>query len=91
MLTIEDAVELVTNSEYVVQLESPTADERELQVSRVVDALLERGAVSRDEARELALQAVEQVGGHGDVPHPTGDPERPGELRLWVPADAFRD
>jgi hypothetical protein len=91
MLTIEDAVELVTNAEYVVQLESPTADLRELQVARIVEALLERGAVSRDEARALALQAVEEVGGHGDVLHPTGEPDRPGELRLWVPADAFGD
>jgi hypothetical protein len=90
MLTLDDAVQMVTDAEYVVALESPDAEERELQVSRLVDALLERGASSRDEARTLALQAVEQVGGHGDVPHPTGEPDRPGELRLWVPADAFR-
>ena len=89
MLTIEDAIELVTGPDYVGELESPDADERELQVAPLVDALLERGAASRDQARTLALQAVEQVGGHGDVPHPTGEPDRPGELRLWVPAEAF--
>jgi hypothetical protein len=91
MLTIQDAIEVVTSREYVARGESPDADVREIEVAPVVAALIALGAASRDQARTLALQAVEEVGGRGDVLHPTSDPEQPGELRLWVPAKAFGD
>jgi hypothetical protein len=91
MATIEDAVQLVTDREYVVQPASPSEKLHELQVGRIVETLLERGAVSHDDARELLHEAVEGLGGRSEVLHPTGDPAQPGEVRLWIPESALRD
>jgi len=91
MATIQDAVQLVTDPAYVVQPVDTSEKLHELQVGRIVEALLERGAASHDDARELLHEAVEGLGGRSEVLHPTGDPDRPGEQRLWIPAAELRD
>ena len=62
MATIQDAVQLVTDPAYVVQPVDTSEKLHELQVGRIVEALLERGAASHDDARELLHEAVEGLG-----------------------------
>ncbi len=91
MATIEDAVRLVTDRAYLVQPASPSEAMHELQVGRIVETLLERGAASHDDARTLLHEAVEGLGGRAEVLHPTGDPSQPGEVRLFMPESLLRN
>jgi hypothetical protein len=90
MATIEDAVQLATDPDYVVQPVDTSEKLHELQVGRIVEVLLERGAASHGDARVLLHEAVEGLGGKAEVLHPTGDPDRPGESRLWIPTGMLR-
>jgi hypothetical protein len=91
MATLNDALELVRDPDYVVQWGSATAAMRELRVGLIVQELKRRGAVSDDHARTLASEAVERLGGQSSVIHRVDDPRPPGELRLWIPAGELRN
>jgi hypothetical protein len=75
--TVEDAVALLTDRQYLVGSDSRTHH----QVgSRVLNVLQEQGA-SEDEARMLAGQAATRLRGYVKVTD--------GKLQIYVPRDAF--
>jgi hypothetical protein len=88
---LDDALELVSDREYTVDLEASAAAERELQVGRIVAALLNRGAESHVAALALVCEAVERVGGRVLVAdHVTSDPRLVPRRRMWIPPGALR-
>jgi hypothetical protein len=93
MPDVDDAVELVTDPANVSR--SHTSGPQEVfavKQTRVLKRLREDGA-GKAEARELALQALEQVGGGVDVNTARGGAGRGAEPEVenwWIPADAVR-
>ena len=93
MPDVDDAVELVTDPANVSR--SHTSGPQEVfavKQTRVLKRLREDGA-GKAEARELALQALEQVGGGVDVSTARGGAGRSAEPEVenwWVPAEAVR-
>lgn len=94
MADVEQAVKLVTDPANVSRL-GATGPEKRFAVnsSRVTRALRDAGA-GKAEARELALAALEQVGGGAEVGQSRGAQRGArSERRLeswWVPEDAVR-
>jgi hypothetical protein len=92
---VEEAVKLVTDPANVSRM-GVTGPQQQFAVSqkRVLRALRNEGA-GKAEARELALEALERVGGGAEIrgsrgARPAG---RGGEAEVeswWVPADAVR-
>jgi hypothetical protein len=91
MATLNDALELVSDRDYVARWGSSTSAMRELHVGLIVEELKRRGAFSDDHAQTLARKAVERLGGQTSVIHRVENARPPGELRLWIPADELRD
>ncbi len=90
----DDAVRLVTEPANVTRL-GPTGPEQRFAVKhqRVLRALRAAGA-GKAEARELGLQALEQVGGGAEI-HAARGPQAGSRSdreveRWWIPADAVR-
>jgi hypothetical protein len=92
---VKDAVKLVTDPANVSRLGATGPQERfAVKHNRVLRALRDAGA-GKAEARELALQALEEVGGGAEIRAGRGTPAAGsrGERELeewWVPADAVR-
>jgi hypothetical protein len=92
---VEDAVKLVTDPANVSRSHgSGTQEVYAVKHTRVLKRLREDGA-GKAEARELALQALEKVGGGAEVSAGRGNPQAGsrGEREVenwWVPADAVR-
>jgi hypothetical protein len=91
---LEDAVKLVTDPENVSRMGATGPQERcAVKSNRVLRALRDGGA-GKAEARELALKALDQVGGGADVRSSRGAQRGDrGEREVeswWVPADAVR-
>jgi hypothetical protein len=90
----DDAVKLVTEPANVTRLGATGPEERfAVRHKRVLRALRAAGA-GKAEARELALQALERVGGGAEV-HAARGPQAGSRgdrevERWWVPADAVR-
>jgi hypothetical protein len=92
--TVDDAAKLLTDPANVARRRISGPQERfAVKQNRVVRALRDDGA-GKAEARELALQALEKVG--GGVNEHTGRAPRAGGRGgrdvedWWVPADAVR-
>lgn len=94
MAEIDDAVKLVTEPANVSRLGATGPQQRfAVKHLRVLKALREAGA-GKAEARELALQALEKVGGGAEI-HPGRGPQRGTRSdreveNWWVPAEAVR-
>jgi hypothetical protein len=92
---VKDAVQLVTDPENVSRLGATGPEERfAVKHNRVLRALRDAGA-GKAEARELALQALEKVGGGAEIRAARGTPQTGsrGDRELedwWVPAEAVR-
>jgi hypothetical protein len=95
MPDVDDAVKLITDPANVSRMGA--TGPRELfavRQNRVLRALRDGGA-GKAEARELALKALEQVGGGAEIRASRGAPKAGsrGEREVeswWVPADAVR-
>ena len=94
MAELEDAVKLITDPANVTRL-GATGPEKRFAVNskRVLRALRSNGA-GKAEARELALNALNEVGGGAELRAARGtQPGSRDERELedwWVPADAVR-
>ena len=94
MPELEDAVKLVTDAANVSRLGATGPQERfAVHSNRVLRALRDDGA-GKAEARELALAALDEVGGGAEVATSRGaQGGARGEREIeswWVPADAVR-
>jgi hypothetical protein len=94
MPELEDAVKLVTDPANVSRMGATGPQERfAVKSNRVLRALRDGGA-GKAEARELALNALGQVGGGAEVrAGRAGQRGERGEREVeswWVPADAVR-
>lgn len=94
MPDLDDAVKVITHPANVSRLGAIGPQERfAVKSNRVLRALRDDGA-GKAEARELALRALDQVGGGAEV-RPGRAPQRGarGDREVetwWVPADAIR-
>jgi hypothetical protein len=94
MPKLDDAVKLVTDPANVSRLGATGPQERfAVKANRVMRALRDAGA-GKAEARELALKALDKVGGGAEV-HPSRGAQRGarGDREVedwWVPADTVR-
>jgi hypothetical protein len=92
---VDDAVKLVTDPAYVSRMAATGPQERcAVKHNRVLRALRDNGA-GKAEARELALQAIEKVGGDAEVrasrgAPQTGDRSDSSVESWWVPTEAVR-
>jgi hypothetical protein len=90
----DDAVKLVTEPANVTRLGATGPEQRfAVKHKRVLRALRAAGA-GKAEARELALAALEQVGGGAEI-HPGRGPQAGARSdreveEWWIPADAVR-
>ena len=95
MPKLEDAVKLVTDPANVTRLERTGPQERfAVKQNRVLRGLRDAGA-GKAEARELALKALDEVGGGAAAQTsrgagPTGSRGQSEVEEWWVPADAIR-
>jgi hypothetical protein len=95
MPDVNDAVKLVTDPANVSRSHASGPDQVfAVKQTRVLKRLREDGA-GKAEARELALQALDKVGGGAELRAARGSPQagRRGEREVenwWVPAEAVR-
>jgi hypothetical protein len=95
MPDVDDAVKLVTDPANVSRSHASGPEQVfAVKQTRVLKKLREDGA-GRAEARELALQALDKVGGGVDVRAARGNPRAARSLERevenwWVPAEAVR-
>ncbi|MDX6585794.1 MAG: hypothetical protein QOI31_267 [Solirubrobacterales bacterium] len=95
MPEIKDAVALVTDAANVSRMHAPGPEERfSVNQSRVIRGLRDAGA-GKAEARELAFNAVEEVGGAVEIHASRGMAARGGKGDAtdevwWVPKSAVR-
>jgi hypothetical protein len=95
MAKLDDAVKLVTDPANVSRMGATGPQERfAVKSNRVLRALRDGGA-GKAEARELALKALEKVGGGAEIQagrgsQPTGGRGESEIESWWVPADAVR-
>lgn len=94
MPDVKDAVKLVTDPANVTRLGAVGPEERfSVNSKRVIRALRDAGA-GKAEARELALDALEEVGGgaeqHASRAGQRGDRGDRQVENWWVPADKVR-
>lgn len=95
MADLDDAVKLVTDPANVTRLgQTGPGEQFAVNQNRVVRALRGAGA-GKAEARELALKAVERVGGGAEVRASRGAQAVGGRgdataEHWWVPRDAIR-
>jgi hypothetical protein len=92
---VDDAVKLVTDPAYVSRMGATGPQQRcAVKHNRVLRALRDDGA-GKAEARELALKALEKVGGGAEIrasrgAPPTGERGESSVESWWVPAEAVR-
>jgi hypothetical protein len=92
---LDDAVKLITDPAYVSRMGATGPQQRcAVKHNRVLRALRDAGA-GKAEARELALQALEKVGGGAEIRASRGAPQtgERGDSAVeswWVPADTIR-
>jgi hypothetical protein len=94
MADIEQALQLVTDPANVARMGATGPEQRfTVNSKRVIRALRDAGA-GKAEARELALEALEKVGGAAEVSQSRGAQRGArGERHLeswWVPEEAVR-
>lgn len=91
MATVDDAVELLTSGEYKIGIGAREGEHFRMHPERIFEELRRRGADDDEEARQLALEALKQIGGYPKVLKiPRGnlrarEPVR--ELLFYVPVD----
>jgi hypothetical protein len=95
MPQLKDAVSLVTDPANVSRMRVSGPQERfAVNQNRVLRALRDGGA-GKAEARELALRALDEVGGGAEIQasrgsQPTGGRGESATESWWVPAEAVR-
>jgi hypothetical protein len=95
MPDLDDAVKLVTDPAFVSRMAATGPQERcAVKHNRVLRALRDNGA-GKAEARELALQALEKVGGGAEIRASRGAPRtgKRGASEVqswWVPTETVR-
>jgi hypothetical protein len=95
MPELEDAVQLVTDPANVSRMGATGPQERFAVKSKRVLRVLRDGGAGKAEARELALKALEKVGGGAELQTSRGSQPAGGRGESaiedwWVPAEAVR-
>src|SRR5688500_2544406 len=93
MASIDDAVAVLTDPRNLSEVDGPPGERRFAVKQKQVIARLREGGAGKAEARTLALQAVEKVGGEVTEGSHRGDPmaRHSDSVESWViPLDAVR-
>ena len=96
MPDVKDAIKVVTDPANLTSFGDSRRSVRHVNEDKAVAALREMGADGRAEARNLAVQAIGELGGgvetRVDSGGQRGGGSRPKVIETWfVPADAVRE
>ncbi|MDX6581048.1 MAG: hypothetical protein QOI10_232 [Solirubrobacterales bacterium] len=95
MPDVKDAIKVVTDPANLSSFGDSRRDVRQVNEGKVVAALRELGAEGKADARNLAVQAIGELGGGVETrvePGGQGAGTRPRVIETWyVPAEAVRD